>query len=222
MAPIITESWDKYLVPELEKPYMQELREWLVSHRPFYPPSQLVFNALKHTDFEDVKVVIIGQDPYHGPGQAMGLSFSVPKNIKIPPSLQNILKEVKSDLDIDGSPKHGDLTAWADQGVLLLNSVLTVSPGNAAGHAGHGWEEFTNKVINVLSEEKKDLVFMLWGSYAQKKAQAILPEKHLLLKSVHPSPLSAQRGWFGNHHFSQCNTWLVNHDIKPIKWDYWN
>lgn len=222
MSTTIGAGWDEYLAGELEKPYMQELKTWLKTHRPFYPPSQLVFNAFKHTSFEDVRVVILGQDPYHGPRQAMGLSFSVPDGVTIPPSLRNILKEVKKDLGVNGDADSGDLTPWADQGVLLLNSVLTVSPGKAASHAKQGWEQFTDKTIRVLSNEKEHLVFMLWGSHAQKKADVIDPAGHLLLKSVHPSPLSATRGWFGQHQFSKCNAWLKEHGLEPIKWDYWN
>jgi uracil-DNA glycosylase len=166
-------------------------------------------------------VVILGQDPYHGPGQAMGLSFSVPPGVAIPPSLRNIFKEVCSDLSCGGTPANGDLTPWADQGVLLLNSVLTVSPDKPASHAGHGWERFTDKAIQILAEQRHDLVFMLWGAYAQRKAEMIDSEKHLLIKSSHPSPLSASRGFLGSRPFTRANAWMVENGEETVDWNHW-
>ena len=215
-------GWDPYLAAELGQPYMLALKAWLSAHRPFLPPEELVFNSFKQTPWDNVKVVILGQDPYHRPGQAMGLSFSVPPGVAIPPSLQNIFKEIEADLNVRGEPPNGDLTPWARQGVLLLNSILTVSPGEAGGHAKQGWEQFTDKAIQILASEKEQLVFLLWGNYAKEKASQIDKHGHLILQSAHPSPLSAHRGWFGNHHFSRCNQWLAEHDEEPIKWDYWN
>ena len=181
-----------------------------------YPPGKRMFNALNTTPLEQVKVVILGQDPYHGPGQAHGLSFSVPEGIKPPPSLVNIFKEIKRDLGIENT--QGDLSGWAKQGVLLLNSVLSVEQGQAASHQGQGWETFTDRIIALINERCEHVVFMLWGAYAQKKGRYIDSQKHLVLKAPHPSPLSAHRGFLGCGHFSACNTYLENRQKKPINW----
>ena len=183
-----------------------------------YPPGRLIFNAFNLCPFEKVKVVIIGQDPYHEPGQAMGLSFSVPEQVMMPPSLINIFKEIQNDLG-KPMPASGDLTRWAQQGVLLLNATLTVRAHMAASHQRKGWEEFTDAAIKVLNQEREHLVFILWGGYARSKAYLIDRSRHLILQSVHPSPLSANRGgWFGNHHFSQANAYLAQHGLEPIDW----
>ena len=182
-----------------------------------YPPGSLIFNAFHATPFDNVKVVILGQDPYHGPGQAHGLCFSVNDGIQFPPSLQNIFKEIKSDLDIP-IPTSGNLTRWAEQGVLLLNATLTVRAHNAGSHQKKGWETFTDSVIRILAEQKENLVFILWGAYAQKKGAFIDKNRHLVLSSAHPSPLSAYNGFFGNHHFSLTNKWLTEHNLKAIDW----
>jgi uracil-DNA glycosylase len=214
-------SWQAVIGDELEKPYMQALRDFLKQEKSagktIYPPSPLIFNAFNHTPFEKVRVVIIGQDPYHGPHQAHGLSFSVPKGVALPPSLQNIFKEISADLGIKMS-KNGDLTLWADQGVLLLNATLTVEQAKAGAHQGKGWEAFTDAAIAALNAHRDGLVFVLWGSYAQKKGGVIDEHKHLLLKSVHPSPLSAHRGFFGNHQFSTINQYLIKQGQTPINW----
>lgn len=214
-------SWLAVIGNELEKPYMQALRHFLKEEKTdgkvIYPPSSLIFNAFNHAPFDKVRVVIIGQDPYHGPNQAHGLSFSVPNGVALPPSLLNIYKEVSADLNIQMS-RNGDLTAWADQGVLLLNAILTVERAKAGAHQGKGWETFTDAAIAALNEHREDLVFVLWGSYAQKKGAFIDEKNHLVLKSVHPSPLSAHRGFFGNHQFSQINQHLVKKGQTPINW----
>ena len=214
-------SWQAVIGNELEKPYMQELRSFLKEEKSagkvIYPPSPLIFNAFNHTPFEQVRVVIIGQDPYHGDSQAHGLSFSVPNGIALPPSLLNIYKEIAADLGIKMS-RNGDLTPWAEQGVLLLNATLTVEQGKAGAHQGKGWEAFTDSAIAALNEHRDGLVFVLWGSYAQKKGAFIDASKHLVLKSVHPSPLSAHRGFFGNHQFSQINQHLISNGQSPINW----
>lgn len=214
-------SWQAIIGEEFNKPYMQTLREFLkeekAAGKTLYPPSPLIFNAFNHTPFEKVHVVIIGQDPYHGPGQAHGLSFSVQDGVKLPPSLQNIYKEIEADLGITMSGK-GDLTAWADQGVLLLNATLTVEQANAGSHQKRGWETFTDAAIKALNDQRENLVFVLWGSYAQKKGGTIDPKKHLVLKSPHPSPLSAHRGFFGNHQFSRINEYLIGNGGEPIDW----
>jgi uracil-DNA glycosylase len=214
-------SWQMVLGDELEKPYMQALRHFLKEEKAagkiIYPPSPLIFNAFNHTPFDQVKVVIIGQDPYHGPDQAHGLSFSVPKGIALPPSLQNIFKEIAADLNIQMS-RNGDLTPWSDQGVLLLNATLTVEQAKAGAHQGKGWERFTDAAIAALNQHREGLVFVLWGSYAQKKGAFIDANRHLVLKSVHPSPLSAHRGFFGNHQFSTINQYLMQHNQTPIDW----
>jgi uracil-DNA glycosylase len=219
-------SWKKRLEQEFASDYMTELREYLAHRKTqaavVFPHSSEWFSAFSLTPFDDVKVVILGQDPYHGAGQAHGLSFSVPEGLAIPPSLLNIFKEIDADIG-DGEPKltalrHGCLTPWAKQGVFLLNSVLTVEQGEAASHQGRGWETFTDSVIRQLSDERDDLVFLLWGSYAQKKGQVIDSKRHLVLKCPHPSPLSAHRGFLGCGHFSKTNEWLIDHKQDPIDW----
>lgn len=214
-------SWQSVIGQEFNQPYMQALTDFLeqeeAANKIIYPPSPLLFNAFNHTPFQDVRVVIIGQDPYHGDGQAHGLSFSVPAGIKPPPSLVNIFKEISSDLGITMSGS-GDLSPWAAQGVLLLNATLTVEQANAGSHQKRGWEMFTDAVITALNTQRKNLVFVLWGSYAQKKGAAIDTKKHLVLQSVHPSPLSAHRGFFGNYQFSQINQYLTQHGQAPIHW----
>lgn len=214
-------SWQAVLGQEFDKPYMQDLRAFLkqekASGKVIYPPSHQIFNAFNHTPFDQVRVVIIGQDPYHGPGQAHGLSFSVPEGVALPPSLMNIYKEIQADLGIQMS-KKGDLSPWADQGVLLLNATLTVQQATAGSHQRRGWETFTDAVIAALNTQRSGLAFVLWGSYAQKKGAAIDANKHLVLKSVHPSPLSAHRGFFGNHQFSSINAHLEKQGQSPINW----
>jgi len=214
-------SWQHVLGEELKQPYMQELRDFLRAEKQagkeIYPPSPLIFNAFNHTPFDQVRVVIIGQDPYHGPGQAMGLSFSVPQGVKVPPSLVNIYKELGTDLGLQMSGS-GDLTPWADQGVLLLNATLTVEAGKAGSHQKKGWEQFTDAAIQALNEQREGLVFVLWGSYAQKKGRVIDSERHLVLKSAHPSPLSAYRGFFGSRQFSQINQYLSANGQAAIEW----
>lgn len=213
-------SWKKHLGTELHKPYMIQLRKFLEDERIkgkiIFPPENEIFSALQATTFDKVKVVIIGQDPYHGEAEAHGLCFSVKPNIKIPPSLKNIYKELANEFNYP-IPRHGCLNAWAEQGVLLLNTVLTVEKDLAASHRGKGWEEFTEKIIEVLNHEKNNLVFMLWGKDAQKKGQKIDRQKHLVLESGHPSPLSV-RFFLGNNHFIKCNEYLKNHAVKPINW----
>lgn len=217
----IDNSWREHIGAEFEKPYFSALTDF-VRHEytttTCYPPGSLIFNAFNLCPFDRVKVVIIGQDPYHEPGQAQGLSFSVPEGVPFPPSLQNILKEIQFDLG-KPMPPTGDLTRWAEQGVLLLNATLTVRAHQAASHQRHGWEQFTDAAIRALSTERENLVFILWGGYARSKAQLIDRSRHLVLESVHPSPLSANRGgWFGNHHFSQCNAYLREHGEQEIDW----
>ena len=219
-------SWKPRLEAEFAADYMQELRRYLAHRKSqsavVFPHSTVWFNAFALTPFEAVKVVILGQDPYHGPGQAHGLSFSVPQGVAIPPSLLNIFKEIDSDLGPVNEPlatrRKGCLEGWAAQGVFLLNSVLTVESGQAASHQGRGWEHFTDQVIKSLSDERDDLVFMLWGSYAQKKGQHIDVQRHQVLTAPHPSPLSAHRGFMGCRHFSKANEWLQSHDSEPIDW----
>lgn len=219
-------SWLAVMGDELEKPYMQQLWDFLKQEKAagkiIYPPSPLIFNAFNHTPFDKVHVVIIGQDPYHGHNdkdqpQAHGLSFSVPKGIAPPPSLVNIFKEIAADLNITMSG-NGDLTPWADQGVLLLNATLTVEQRKAGAHQGKGWETFTDAAIAALNVHRQGLVFVLWGSYAQKKGDIIDDQRHLVLKSPHPSPLSAYRGFFGNHQFSTINHYLMRQGKAPINW----
>jgi uracil-DNA glycosylase len=216
-------GWKSHLIGEFEKSYMGELREFLrreiSSRKTVFPKGSEYFNAFNSTPFDKVKVVILGQDPYHGPDQAHGLCFSVPHGIGTPPSLINIFKEIRSDLGYSASDfKHGNLKSWADQGVLLLNSVLTVELGRAASHQGKGWERFTDKAISELNEHREGVVFMLWGSYAHKKGEVIDVRKHLVLKAPHPSPLSAHRGFLGCRHFSQANAYLVKNHQSPIDW----
>jgi len=217
----IHSDWKNLLVDEFSKPYMTNLRNFLIQEKKkgktIYPESKDIFNAFNYTSFAKTKIVIIGQDPYHGPNQAHGLCFSVKEGIRKPPSLINIFKEISNDLNFK-SPDHGVLISWAKQGVLLLNSVLTVEASKAGSHQNKGWEIFTDKVIEILNINTSNLIFILWGSYAAKKGQFINTQKHLILKSTHPSPLSAYRGFFGNHHFSQANNYLINHKKKPINW----
>lgn len=216
----IEESWRSRLQSEFDAPYFEKLTNFVRQEYQqcrIFPPGRLIFNAFNLCPFDKTKVVIIGQDPYHELGQAQGLSFSVPEGVRIPPSLINIYKEIQDDLGVPMNPS-GDLTRWAQQGVLLLNATLTVREGHAGSHQGHGWEQFTDAVIRVLSKERTGLVFILWGSYAQSKAYMIDQQKHLVLKSVHPSPLSAHRGFFGNHQFSKTNAYLVQQGLTPIQW----
>lgn len=217
----LDESWKKALQPEFDAPYMKQLREFLISEKQkgkvIYPKGSDMFRALNLTPLGSVKVVILGQDPYHGEGQAMGLSFSVRPGVRIPPSLVNIFRELKDDLGIP--PAHsGDLTHWAEQGVLLLNSVLTVEKGKAASHQGKGWERFTDSIIAKVNEQDTPVVFMLWGAYAQKKAAFVDSERNLVLKGPHPSPLSAHNGFFGKHYFSKANEFLKAHGQTPVDW----
>lgn len=213
-------SWKKLLKNEFEKEYFLNLTDFVKNEYTsniIYPPGPLIFNAFNQTPLDQVKVVILGQDPYHGQGQAHGLAFSVQEGVSLPPSLKNIFKELKSDLGIELA-LSGNLTRWAEQGVLLLNSVLTVRKATPGSHSKKGWETFTDSVIKVLSENKEHLVFLLWGNYAISKESLIDEEKHLILKSPHPSPFSADRGFFGCKHFSKTNVYLNKNNIKPITW----
>ncbi|MCY4523431.1 MAG: uracil-DNA glycosylase [Halobacteriovoraceae bacterium] len=214
-------DWFIHLASEFEQDYMQNLSGFLKSEikkgKTIYPHGKNIFNALNITTFDLTKVVILGQDPYHGPGQAHGMSFSVPPGVALPPSLVNIFEELKNDLGIAPS-RHGNLTGWARQGVLLLNTVLTVEKGKAASHRGRGWETFTDRVIQVLNSKKEKLVFLLWGSHAQEKGKSIDQTKHLVLKAPHPSPLSAYRGFFGSRPFSKINHHLADIGHAPIDW----
>jgi uracil-DNA glycosylase len=214
-------GWDQHLAGEFSQPYMRQLAEFLAAEeaagKVLYPPSARCFNALNSTPLDRVSVVILGQDPYHGPGQAHGLCFSVRPNVPPPPSLVNIFKEIQDDLGIT-PPDHGCLQPWAEQGVLLLNSVLTVVQGQAGAHQGKGWETFTDKVIETVNREREGVVFLLWGSYARKKGRHIDRTRHLVLEGPHPSPLSAYRGFFGCKHFSRANEWLNGHGQSPIDW----
>ncbi len=214
-------EWDELLKDEFKKDYYLQLRQILIREyntQRIFPGMYDIFNALKLTSYSDVKCVIIGQDPYHGEGQAHGLSFSVRKGVAPPPSLVNIFKEIKSDVGIDNTGKHGELTNWAANGVLLLNSVLTVRANQARSHHGIGWEEFTSNVIKLLNLREKPMVFMLWGADAKAKASLITNPQHLVLKAAHPSPLSAYNGFFGCRHFSQANEFLTSRGIEPIDW----
>ncbi|MEG7361411.1 uracil-DNA glycosylase [Pseudomonas citronellolis] len=217
----LEESWKSALREEFDKPYMRELGEFLrkekAAGKVIYPPGPLIFNALNSTPLDKVKVVIIGQDPYHGPGQAHGLCFSVQPGVPAPPSLQNIYKELQRDLNVP-IPSHGYLQHWAEQGVLLLNTSLTVEQARAGSHAQAGWQQFTDRVIEVVNECCDGVVFLLWGSHAQSKQKLIDPRKHLILKSAHPSPLSAYRGFLGNGHFSRTNKFLEQNGKTPIDW----
>ncbi|WP_154222227.1 uracil-DNA glycosylase [Marinicella rhabdoformis] len=213
-------SWLQALSDTFEQEYMRKLNSFLQHEKAqgkiIYPPNQLIFNAFNSTPLNHVKVVILGQDPYHGPGQAHGLSFSVPHGMPIPPSLKNIFKEQAADLRVYNTT--GNLSSWAAQGVLLLNSVLTVEKAQAASHQKQGWEQFTDRVISIINETNQGVVFMLWGAYAQKKGNQINTKKHLILKAPHPSPLSAHRGFLGCRHFSQANDYLIKQQKTPIDW----
>ncbi|MGX4676149.1 uracil-DNA glycosylase [SAR92 clade bacterium H246] len=214
-------SWLNVLGGEFDQPYMQQLREFLVQQkgagRVIYPPCSQWFSAFNSTPFDQVRVVILGQDPYHGPNQAHGLCFSVMPGVKVPPSLINIYKELQDDLAVQ-PPAHGCLTSWAEQGVLLLNATLTVEQANAGAHQGKGWERFTDQAIRALNDQRDGIVFLLWGSYAHKKGAFIDQSRHLVLKSVHPSPLSAYRGFLGCKHFSTANNYLQQRDQPAIDW----
>lgn len=216
----IEQSWKERLQGEFDKPYFKTLTDFVRDEyrtNIIYPPGKLIFNAFNLCPFDNVKVVIIGQDPYHGPGQAHGLCFSVQDGVDYPPSLRNIFKEIQSDIGTP-VPASGDLTRWAKQGVLLLNATLTVRANMAGSHQRHGWETFTDAVINAVATEKQNVVYILWGSYAQQKAAMVDRNNNLVLESVHPSPLSASRGFFGNHHFSRANQYLIEHGKEPIVW----
>lgn len=219
--PMLDESWKKVLAPEFDTPYFLSLKRFLLEEKRagkvIYPPGNLIFNALNSTPFEKVKVVILGQDPYHGPGQAHGLCFSVPDGIPPPPSLKNIFKELHNDIHFT-VPSSGNLQKWAAEGVLLLNATLTVEAGMAGSHQGKGWEQFTDDIIHTVSEKRCGIVFLLWGRYAQNKEALIDKNKHLILKAAHPSPLSAYNGYFGCKHFSQTNAWLVKAGQQPVNW----
>ncbi len=221
MDPQIEATWKAKIGDEFGKPYMQELRSFLFHEKQqgkrIFPPGSLWFEAFNRTPFDKVRVVILGQDPYHGPGQAHGLCFSVLQGTKLPPSLLNIYKELMDDVGIR-QPASGDLGPWADQGVLLLNATLTVEAFKAGSHQNKGWEEFTDAAIAHLNEEREGLVFMLWGSYAQKKGQRIDRSRHLVLSAPHPSPLSAHRGFLGCKHFSQANSYLESRGLPPVDW----
>ncbi len=217
----IEKSWKKILKDEFESPYFTELTRTIhdtyLGNTPIYPPQETIFNAFAYCTFEQVKVVILGQDPYHGAGQAHGLSFSVQDGVRIPPSLKNIYKEIKDDVGIE-IPDEGNLERWAHQGVLLLNATLTVEAGKPASHAGLGWEQFTDAVIQKISDQKEHVVFLLWGKYAQEKGSKIDTAKHLVLKAPHPSPFSAYTGFFGCKHFSKANKYLQEHGKNTIVW----
>jgi uracil-DNA glycosylase len=217
----IEESWKQVLKNEFTKPYFLEavtfLRTERALNKTIYPPGQLIFNAFNTTPFSNVKVVLLGQDPYHGPGQAHGLSFSVQPGIKPPPSLVNIFKELQSDIGVP-IPNHGNLTHWAEQGVLLLNAALTVRAAEPMSHSKIGWTNFTDSVISIISAAKENIVFLLWGKYAQEKQMLIDETKHLVLKAAHPSPFSANNGFFGCRHFSKTNEYLTRNNIDPIDW----
>ncbi|WP_299824627.1 uracil-DNA glycosylase [uncultured Pontibacter sp.] len=216
----IEESWQNVLQDEFEKPYFKNLVSFVkdeYTSQKVYPPGSQIFNAFQMCPFDEVKVVILGQDPYHGPNQANGLAFSVSDQVRTPPSLLNIFKEIKTDLGKE-IPATGNLERWAQQGVLLLNATLTVRAGNAGSHQKKGWEAFTDAVVQQVNDKKEHVVFMLWGAYAQKKGAFIDERKHLVLKSAHPSPFAADRGFFGNRHFSKANNYLVEHGQEPINW----
>ena len=217
----LEKSWKNRLQDEFAEPYMASLRRFLLDRKRngavIYPPGKQIFNALDSTPFDAVKVVILGQDPYHGPGQAHGLCFSVQENVPTPPSLVNIYKEIENDLGLQ-PPGHGNLQSWAEQGVLLLNAVLTVERGHASAHQGKGWERFTDRVVSELNAGRENLVFLLWGAYAMKKGAIIDRDRHFVLNAPHPSPLSAHRGFFGCRHFSKTNTWLEKHGMAPVNW----
>lgn len=221
MSPKIDPSWLEVLQPQFDSPYFAQLKEFLVAERQqytCYPKGSDIFAAFDNTPFDKVKVVILGQDPYHEPGQAHGLCFSVPQGVTVPPSLVNIIKEINSDLGVNVPLESGDLHGWAEQGVLLLNATLTVRAHQAGSHQRHGWEIFTDAAISELSSRRNGIVFLLWGSFAIQKAQLIDKGKHLILTAPHPSPLSAYRGFFGCKHFSKANDYLVGQGLKPIDW----
>jgi len=216
----LEESWKKLLKDEFVKPYFKSLSEFIhdeYKKTTVYPPAKYIFNALDSLPVDKVKVIILGQDPYHGLGQAHGLSFSVPDGIDLPPSLQNIYKEIQTDIG-KNSTQSGNLNRWVKEGVLLLNSTLTVRAHQAGSHQNKGWEQFTDAIINHLANQKEHLVFILWGNYAQKKGAFIDADKHLIIKSAHPSPLSAYHGFFGSRPFSKTNEYLIAHKKKPINW----
>lgn len=217
----IEKSWHKVLDNEFNQEYFHNLSDFVKKQynaKKCYPPGKLIFSAFDNCSLNDLKVVIIGQDPYHGPFQANGLCFSVDSKVVNPPSLNNIFKEISTDLDCI-LRTDGDLIDWSNQGVMLLNSVLTVENGLPGSHSNKGWERFTDNVIKIISDKKENIVFMLWGGYAKKKESLIINNNHLILKSGHPSPLSANKGyWFGNKHFSKCNSYLIKNNLTPIKW----
>lgn len=216
----IEESWKSLLEDEFNKPYFEQLIAFVKNEyntQQIFPPGNKIFNAFDLCPVQNIKVVIIGQDPYHSPGQAHGLCFSVQDGIAFPPSLRNIFKEINNDIGTP-IPQNGNLTRWAEQGVFLLNATLTVRAHNAGSHQKRGWETFTDAVIKLVSDKTENVVFLLWGAYAQRKEELIDNSKHLILKSVHPSPLSASRGFFGNHHFSRANTYLIEKGKEAIKW----
>ena len=213
-------DWDEVLAGEFDQEYYKRIRYFLkqeYAEQTVYPPMEYIFNALRLTPYSSVKAVILGQDPYHGPGQAPGMCCSVKRGTPPPPSLQNIFKEIKSDLGFD-PPQHGELTSWADNGVLLLNTVLTVREGQPNSHKGMGWEQFTDRIIQLLNERQQPMVFLLWGGNARSKARLITNPAHLVLQCAHPSPLSAYNGFFGCRHFSKTNEFLVSRGMKPIDW----
>lgn len=218
----LAESWKPVLAQEFNQPYFTQLTEFIkhekAAGKTIYPLGSQIFNAFEFTPFNEVKVVIIGQDPYHGAGQAHGLCFSVNKNVAVPPSLKNIYKELQTDIEGYSAPNHGDLSHWAKQGVLLLNATLTVEKDKAGSHQGKGWEQFTDAVIKQLSTQKEKLVFILWGKFAQSKATLIDTQKHLVLMAAHPSPFSAYNGFFGCKHFSKTNAYLIANNLTPISW----
>jgi uracil-DNA glycosylase len=218
----LTESWKPVLAQEFNQPYFNQLIEFIkheqAAGKTIYPLGSQIFNAFEFTPFNEVKVVILGQDPYHGAGQAHGLCFSVNKNIAVPPSLKNIYKELQTDIEGFTAPNHGDLSHWAKQGVLLLNATLTVEKDKAGSHQGKGWEKFTDEVIKQLSTQKEKLVFILWGKFAQSKATLIDTQKHLVLMAAHPSPFSAYNGFLGCKHFSKTNAYLIANNLMPISW----
>lgn len=218
---MIGNRWDELLKDEYKKEYFIELQTRInqeYNSHEIYPPKELIYNAFLNTDFDNVKVVILGQDPYHGKGEAHGLSFSVGKDIKIPPSLRNIYKELNDDLGYD-IPTHGNLIKWAQEGVLLLNTILTVKKDNALSHKSYGWEQFTEKIIEILNDKEEPIVFILWGNFAKSKKKLITNDNHMIIESAHPSPLSARRGFFGSKPFSKSNEFLISKGIKSIDWE---
>lgn len=223
MPAALEPGWLSVLGQEFEKPYLKNLKSFLLEEKQkgfsVYPKGTDIFNAFNHTSFDQVKVVILGQDPYHGTNQAHGLSFSVKKGMVVPPSLKNMYKELANEFADFKIPNHGNLTSWADQGVLLLNATLTVRAHEAGSHQNKGWEIFTDKVISELSEQRKGIVFLLWGRYAQQKEHLINTQKHHVLKAAHPSPFSAYNGFFGSGHFAKANAFLVEQGLKPINWE---